>query len=75
MSGCALRWASRPALILAIEKLNEDIGIPTTLKEIGLDASDGPGVVEYALADLAHRGNAKPATQADYEKIYEAALG
>ena len=59
----------------AIEKLNEDIGIPSTLKEIGLDASDGPGVVEYALADLAHRGNAKPATQADYEKIYEAALG
>ena len=59
----------------AIEKLNEDIGIPSTLKEIGLDASDGPGVVEYALADLAHRGNAKPASQADYEKIYEAALG
>lgn len=59
----------------AIEKLNEDIGIPSTLKEIGLDASDGPGVVEYALADLAHRGNAKTATQADYEKIYELALG
>ena len=59
----------------AIEKLNEDIGIPSTLKEIGLDASDGPGVVEYALADLAHRGNAKTATQTDYEKIYELALG
>ena len=59
----------------AIEKLNEDIGIPNTLKAIGLEASDGPGVVEFALADLAHRGNAKPATQEDYEKIYEAALG
>jgi alcohol dehydrogenase class IV len=59
----------------AIETLNQDIGIPATLKEIGLDASDGPGVVEYALADLAHRGNARPAEQADYEKIYEAALG
>ncbi|MGB3624786.1 MAG: iron-containing alcohol dehydrogenase [Henriciella sp.] len=59
----------------AIEKLNEDIGIPSTLKEIGLEASDGPGVVEFALADLAHRGNAKPAGQADYEKIYETALG
>ncbi|MEQ9315930.1 MAG: iron-containing alcohol dehydrogenase, partial [Henriciella sp.] len=59
----------------AIEKLNADIGIPSTLKEIGLEASDGPGVVEYALADLAHRGNAKPATQADYEKLYEIALG
>ena len=59
----------------AIVRLNADIGIPTTLKEIGLEASDGPGVVEYALADLAHRGNAKPATQEDYEKIYERALG
>ena len=59
----------------AIQRLNSDIGIPSTLKEIGLEASDGPGVVEYALADLAHRTNAKPATQADYERIYETALG
>jgi 4-hydroxybutyrate dehydrogenase len=59
----------------AIELLNEDLGIPHTLKEIGLDASDGPGVVEYALADLAHMGNAKPATQKDYERIYTQALG
>lgn len=59
----------------AIVRLNDSIGIPHTLKEIGLEASDGPGVVEYALADLAHRGNAKPATQEDYEKIYERALG
>ena len=59
----------------AISKLNESIGIPHTLKEIGLEASDGPGVVEYALADLAHRGNAKPASQEDYERIYERALG
>ena len=59
----------------AISRLNESIGIPQTLKEIGLEASDGPGVVEYALADLAHRGNAKPATQEDYERIYERALG
>lgn len=59
----------------AIERLNSDIGIPNTLKEIGLEASDGPGVVEFALADLAHRGNAKPATQEDYERIYQTALG
>lgn len=59
----------------AIQRLNSDIGIPSTLKEIGLEASDGPGVVEYALADLAHRTNAKPATKEDYERIYETALG
>ena len=59
----------------AIQRLNSDIGIPSTLKEIGLEASDGPGVVEYALADLAHRTNAKPAAKEDYERIYETALG
>ena len=59
----------------AIERLNADIGIPATLKDIGLEASDGPGIVENALADLAHMGNAKPATQGDYEAIYTRALG
>jgi len=59
----------------AITRLNDDLGIPQTLKEIGLKASDGPGIVEYALKDLAHVGNAKEATEGDYERIYETALG
>ncbi|MEO0451546.1 MAG: iron-containing alcohol dehydrogenase [Pseudomonadota bacterium] len=57
-----------------IAKLNESIGIPNTLGAIGLEASDGPGIVEFALNDLAHRGNARPADQGDYERIYEQAL-
>lgn len=59
----------------AIESLNADIGIPKTLSEIGLEASDGPGIVEYAQKDLAHYGNPKPLDAADYERIYTAALG
>lgn len=59
----------------AIAKLNDELGVPATLKAIGVEASDGPGIVEYALADLAHRGNAREASQADYEKIFEDALG
>ena len=31
----------------AIERLNDDLKIPATLKEIGVEASDGPGIVEY----------------------------
>ena len=58
----------------AIERLNEDIGIPAKLSQIGLEASDGPGVVDYALKDLAHLGNAKRLSQGDYERIYETAL-
>ena len=58
----------------AIAKLNEDIGIPAKLSDIGVTADHGPSIVEYALKDLAHYGNAKPVTQADYEKIFELAL-
>ena len=57
-----------------IAKLNEAIGIPSTLSAIGVESSDGPGIVEFALNDLAHRGNARPAEQGDYERIFEQAL-
>ena len=59
----------------AIARLNSDLGIPENLSAMGLEASDGPGIVEYALQDLAHRGNAKPLEQGDYERIYTTALG
>jgi 4-hydroxybutyrate dehydrogenase len=59
----------------AIAALNADIGIPADLKSLGLVAADGPGIVEYALKDLAHFGNPKPMRADDYEKVYEIALG
>ena len=58
----------------AIQDLNDAIGIPPKLSDIGLMAAHGDSVVEYAMKDLAHFTNAKPLTQADYEKIYETAL-
>ncbi len=58
----------------AIAELNADIGIPATLSAIGLSAEDAPGVVEYALKDLAHFGNPKPMSADDYAKVYESAL-
>ena len=57
-----------------IAKLNEAIGVPNTLSAIGVESSDGPGIVEFALNELAHRGNARPAEQGDYERIFEQAL-
>ena len=59
----------------AIADLNTSIGVPATLKAIGVEASDGPGIVEYALADLAHFGNARPFEQSDYETLFELSLG
>ena len=58
----------------AIARLNQDLGIPSTLSAIGVEANDGPGIVEFALNDLAHEGNARPAEQGDYERIFEQAL-
>ena len=59
----------------AIAKLNEDIGIPNTLKPLGLSMEDAQGVVDFALKDLAHFGNPKPMSADDYAKVYETALG
>ncbi|MEL6754676.1 MAG: iron-containing alcohol dehydrogenase [Pseudomonadota bacterium] len=58
----------------AIEKLNQDIGIPAKLSDIGVDAADGPGIVDYALTDLAHHGNPSEIDRAKYEAIFEEVL-
>lgn len=70
----AMGLASTADLGDAVARLNDDLGIPSTLSAIGVDASDGPGIVEFALNDLAHEGNARPAEQGDYERIFEQAL-
>lgn len=70
----AMGLAPGTDLAEAIEKLNADIGIPERLSTLGLEADDGPAIVDNALADLAHATNAKPLERGDYERIYEAAL-
>jgi len=59
----------------AIQDLNNEIGIPKSLGAMGLEAADGPGIVEYALKDLAHFGNPRTMSADDYAKVYETALG
>ncbi|MFN7054871.1 iron-containing alcohol dehydrogenase [Hyphomonas sp.] len=59
----------------AIQDLNDAIGIPKTLRAMGLAEEDGPGVVEFALKDLAHAGNPRPMSAEDYEMVYTTALG
>ena len=58
----------------AIQDLNNTIGIPKNLTAMGLAASDAPGIVDYALKDLAHFGNPRPMSADDYAKVYETAL-
>ncbi|WP_396271668.1 iron-containing alcohol dehydrogenase [Hyphomonas sp.] len=59
----------------AIQDLNNSIGIPKNLTAMGLAASDAPGIVDYALKDLAHFGNPRPMSADDYARVYETALG
>ncbi len=59
----------------AIAALNEDIGIPKNLAQMGLSDADGPGIVAFALKDLAHFGNPRPMSADDYAAVYSAALG
>lgn len=58
----------------AIQELNETIGIPTKLSDIGMSMEHGDSVVEYAMKDLAHYGNPRPLEREEYEKLFEAAL-
>lgn len=58
----------------AIQELNETIGIPTKLSDIGMSMEHGDSVVEYAIKDLAHYGNPRPLEREEYEKLFEAAL-
>lgn len=58
-----------------IEELNSEIGIPANLSEMGVEESDGPGIVEYALKDLSHLGNPKMLTAEDYARVFKIALG
>ncbi len=59
----------------AITDLNQRIGLPENLTQMGLSMDDGPGIVENALIDLAHHGNVQEMGASDYEAIYERALG
>jgi len=58
----------------AIQDLNNAIGISANLTAMGLDATDGSGIVDYALKDLAHFGNPRPMSADDYAKVYQTAL-
>lgn len=62
------------AAILAIEKLNEAIGIPRRLSECGVKPEMIPLMVPKAMEDGCHLQNPRPTTAADMEALYRQAL-
>jgi alcohol dehydrogenase class IV len=54
--------------------LKRRIGIPATLGDKGVRASDIPRLVEIAVSDICHQTNPKPVSAADFAQIFTQAL-
>ncbi len=63
----------RKAAVDAVKKLSEDVGIPKTLKEIGVKEQDLEALADSALADACTPGNPKAVTSKDILGIYKKA--
>ena len=59
------------AVISAIEKWLEKVGMPTDLKEIGIKVDDIDAIDEYAMGDPCRPLNPKPVLKGDVTKIIE----
>lgn len=68
------RVAGVPDLILFLEYLKNEIGIPARLGSLGVTKDQIPRLVEIALADICHRTNPRPCTRADFERLFHEAL-
>ena len=61
----------RKAAIDAVKKLSEDVGIPKTLKEIGVMEEDLQALAESAMADACTPGNPRDTNVPEILEIYK----
>lgn len=61
-------------VVNAIQDLNQKLGIPTHLKEVGVKEEDIPMLSEKAMNDVCTGGNPRETSVADIEKIYREAF-
>ncbi|WP_160685849.1 lactaldehyde reductase [Clostridium sp. C2-6-12] len=61
----------RKAAIDAVKKLSEDVGIPKTLKEIGVKEEDLQALAESAMADACTPGNPRDTNVPEILEIYK----
>lgn len=67
--------ATASGFIRWLEELKATIGIPRTLSEVGVTREHLPRLVAIAVADGCHPNNPRPVSQADFEQLFQAALG
>jgi alcohol dehydrogenase class IV len=58
-----------------LEGLKAAVGVPRTLRELGVREEHLERLVEVAVADGCHANNPRPVTKADFVKLFRAALG
>lgn len=63
----------REAAIKAVKKLSKDVGIPKTLKEIGVKKEDLEALAEAAMADVCTGGNPRPCSKELVWEVYKKA--
>ncbi|MCC7404542.1 MAG: iron-containing alcohol dehydrogenase [Bdellovibrionales bacterium] len=66
--------ATPEAFIKWTIELRKQTGIPHTLKDIGVQESQLPNLVEVALQDGCHQCNPCPVSEEDFRQIYKAAF-
>ncbi|MCM3790254.1 iron-containing alcohol dehydrogenase [Domibacillus indicus] len=75
IEGLSLREAADRA-VSALAQLSQDVGIPSSLKEVGVTASDIPALAEEASkVDRLLNNNPRWLTVKEIQKIYEEAYG
>jgi alcohol dehydrogenase class IV len=64
-----------PGFVAWLEALKVTLGIPRTLRELGVREEHLERLVEVAIADGCHANNPRPVTKADFVKLFQTALG
>lgn len=65
---------AREAAIQAVEALNRDVGIPASLKEVGVREEDIAELAQAAFDDVCTGGNPREAKIEEIEALYRAAM-
>jgi alcohol dehydrogenase class IV len=74
--GVALGLGSNSAakVIPYLFELNNELGLPTRLRDIGVEESHVETLSQLAIEDFCHPSNPKPLAKSDFEALYRKAL-
>ncbi len=64
----------RKLAVSLVQKLSDDVGIPKSLKEVGVKFEDIQALAETSLADVCTGGNPKDTSVEDIKKLFESLM-